>query len=117
LPAEARRADVFDAGGLREVLGGRRPGVVVTDVPYGEQTSWLGPDGESGAAGMLRTLGAVLPEGAVIAVAVRGRRPPRADGADGLVPRGSFKIGTRTVALFQTAAAGPRDGDGRRTAP
>lgn len=98
VPYAAHRADVFDAERLRDVLGGRRPDVVITDVPYGEQTSWRGPDGADGTAGMLGTLGAVLDENAVIAVAVRGRKAPR---ADGLRACGSFKVGTRAVALLR----------------
>lgn len=39
------RADVFDPEELRRALGERRPDIVVTDVPYGEQTSWTGPNG------------------------------------------------------------------------
>ncbi|GAA2432683.1 hypothetical protein GCM10010191_53400 [Actinomadura vinacea] len=98
VPHALRRADVFDPDQLRQALDGRRPGLVITDVPYGEQTDWRGPGGASGTAGMLRALGAVLPEDAVIAVAVRGRRlrlddGPRADA--------SFRIGTRAVALFR----------------
>ena len=92
------RADVFDPGQLRRALDGRRPGVVVTDVPYGEQTAWQGPDGASGVAGMLRAPGAVLPGNAVVAVAVRGRRL-RLD--DGPQAQTTFRIGTRTVALFR----------------
>ncbi|MCP9947598.1 rRNA methyltransferase [Actinomadura madurae] len=92
------QADVFDPRQLRQALDGRRPGLVVTDVPYGEQTGWRGPGGASGTPGMLRALGEVLSEDAVIAVAVRGRKlrlddGPRADA--------TFRIGTRTVGLFR----------------
>ncbi|SNR71458.1 rRNA methyltransferase [Actinomadura mexicana] len=96
-----RPADVFDPEQLRRALDGARPGLVITDVPYGEQTDWRGPGGASGVAGMLRALGAVLPEEAVIAVAVRGRRL-RLD--DGLRADSSFRIGTRAVALFHARA-------------
>lgn len=96
------RADVFDPDQLRRALDGRRPGVVITDVPYGEQTAWHGPDGASGVAGMLRALRVVLPANAVIAVAVRGRRL-RLD--DGLRAQTTFRIGTRAVALFRARPA------------
>ncbi len=96
------RADVFDPDQLRRALDGRRPGVMITGVPYGGQTAWHGPDGASGAAGMLRALRVVLPENAVIAVAVRGHRQ-RPD--DGLRAQTTFRIGTRTVALFRARPA------------
>ncbi|GAA1671466.1 hypothetical protein GCM10009733_080940 [Nonomuraea maheshkhaliensis] len=99
----ARQADVFDPDALRDALGGLRPGVVLTDVPYGEQTSWLGP-GAAGGLGslgsMVRALGRVLDDDAVIAVAVRGRKVPT-DG--GPRPHATYKIGTRTIALFRPA--------------
>ncbi|MEO3824239.1 rRNA methyltransferase [Actinomadura sp. B10D3] len=96
------QADVFDPEQLRQALDGRRPDVVITDVPYGEQTGWHGPGGASGTAGMLRALAEVLPEDAVIAVAVRGRKlrldhGPRADT--------TFRIGTRTIGLFRARPA------------
>ncbi|MEU9891468.1 hypothetical protein [Sphaerisporangium sp. NPDC051011] len=105
VPHAVRQADVFDPDQLCRVLDGRRPGLVVTDAPYGEQTAWRGPDGESGVAGMLRALGAVLPEEAVIAVAVRGRRL-RLD--DGPRAQASFRIGTRAVGLFRARSAAAR---------
>lgn len=98
LPNAVYQADVFDADRLRRLLAVRPPDVVITDVPYGEQTSWHGPNGADGVVGMLDTLGSVLGENAVIAVAVRGRKAPR---ADRLRTCGSFKIGTRTVALLR----------------
>ncbi|MEU6410934.1 rRNA methyltransferase [Microbispora sp. NPDC046933] len=98
LPHAACQADVFDADRLRQILGGHRPDIVITDVPYGEQTSWHGPNGADGAAGMLATLGSVVGENTVIAVAVRGRKAPR---VGGLRTCASFKIGTRTVALLR----------------
>ncbi|WP_182902926.1 50S ribosomal protein L11 methyltransferase [Microbispora sp. H10830] len=98
VPNAVYQADVFDADRLLQILDGRPPDVVITDVPYSEQTSWHGPNGADGVAGMLNTLGAVLGENAVIAVAVRGRKAPR---ADRLRTCASFRIGTRTVALLR----------------
>ena len=97
IPSAVGHADVFDPD-ARETLGGYRPDIVITDVPYGEQTSWCGPDAKTGITGMVRTLASVLAEDTVIAVAVRGRKVPL---DDGLRPHASFKIGTRSVALFQ----------------
>jgi len=49
-------ADVFDPSQLRRALDGRRPDVVLTDVPYGERTSWRGPAAARGLDGMLGSL-------------------------------------------------------------
>lgn len=96
LDRDVARADVFDPAQLRRALNGRRPDVVVTDIPYGEQTAWSGPDAARGLSGMLASLDEVLDEGAVIAVATRGRKV-RPTGARH--PLESFRIGTRAVAL------------------
>lgn len=100
LPHGAAQADVFDPGQLRRALGGQRPNLVITDVPYGEQTSWDGPHGAAGINGMLRALEDVLDDDAVIAVATRGRKA-------GLIrerrPIASFKLGTRVAAFFRAA--------------
>lgn len=98
IPHSTAQADVFDPNQLRNVLGARRPKIVITDVPYGERTAWSGPHRTAGITGMLRALGAVLDDDAVIAVSTRGRKV-RAD-AD-LRAITSFKIGTRAVAYFR----------------
>ncbi|MEO3805556.1 rRNA methyltransferase [Nonomuraea sp. B1E8] len=100
VPHAVRQADVFDPDQLRRALGHRAPDIVVTDVPYGEQTHWYGSGAASGVTGMVAALSAVLPPGSVIAVTVRGRKVPVEHGPR---PRTSFKIGTRAVALFQTS--------------
>jgi hypothetical protein len=97
VPHAVRQADVFDPERLRRALDGLRPGVVVTDVPYGERTDWRGPGAAAGVTGMLRALGSVLPDESVVALAVRGRKVPL---GDGLRPDASFRIGTRAVALL-----------------
>ncbi|GAA2848172.1 hypothetical protein GCM10010517_05370 [Streptosporangium fragile] len=96
VPHRVHRADVLDPGELRAVIGERPPDIVVTDVPYGEQTAWLGPHGADGVPGMVRSLAAVLPADAVIALAARGRKVP----LGALRPAASFRIGTRAVALI-----------------
>jgi hypothetical protein len=98
IPSAVRHADVFDPNALHDALGGRQPDMVITDVPYGEKTSWRGPDAKTGITGMVRALASILAEDTVIAVAARGRKIPL---GDGLRPRTSFKIGTRVVALFK----------------
>lgn len=90
------QADVFDPAQLQGALDGRRPDVVITDVPYGEQTPWRGPEAARGLDGMLDSLEEVLDAGTVIAVAARGRKVPLSGGRR---PLESFRIGTRAVVL------------------
>lgn len=94
LPHGVAQADVFNSEQLRRALDGQRPNLVITDIPYGEQTSWDGPHAAAGVEGMLRSLEEVLDNGTVIAVATRGRKV-RLDGASR--PIASFRIGTRAV--------------------
>lgn len=107
VPSTVAKADVFDADELRLALGDVRPNVVITDVPYGEQSSWAGTD--AGIEGMLRSLAQVLDDGAVIAVATRGRKV-RADA--GLRRLTSFRVGSRAVALFSYSRAVPATTEG-----
>ncbi|MFF2044462.1 rRNA methyltransferase [Kitasatospora sp. NPDC058170] len=95
LPAEVRRANAFDREDLAEAVEGRVPDIVITDVPYGEQTGWLGAEGEAGVPEMLAAVASVLPAHAVLAVTTRGRRVP----LGGVRAAESFKVGTRAVAL------------------
>jgi len=100
LPHTLERADVFDPDQLRRALAGRRPDVVITDVPYGEKSSWSGGSAATGITGMLRSLSAVLDDEAVIAVSTRGRKVP----VDARARRiAAFRVGTRAVALFRPA--------------
>lgn len=94
----ARVADAFKPAQLGAVLDGRTPHLVITDVPYGEQTEWHGTNAESGTAGMVRAVASVLPAAAVIVIAARGRRVPL---GDDVRPIHKFKIGTRAVALLK----------------
>jgi len=96
LPYDVARADVFDTGHLRRVLKHRHPNLVITDVPYGEQTSWVGATGATGVESMLRSLESVLDDGAVIALATRGRKVSLHRDRR---PVASFRIGTRAVAI------------------
>jgi hypothetical protein len=98
LPVGVRRANAFDREELAAAVAatGVVPDLVLTDVPYGEQTDWLGADDDAGVPEMLTAVAAVLPDHAVLAVTVRGRRVP----LGGVRARESFKIGTRAVALL-----------------
>lgn len=91
-------ASVFDLDGLRRLAAEHRPDVVLTDVPYGEQTDWVdGPSDAEPIAAMAAALGEVLPPGAVTALSCRARKVPL-----GTPPTQSFKVGTRAVALLKT---------------
>lgn len=97
LPHTVARADAFDPDQLETALNGQRPQMVITDVPYGEQTTWWGPSADHGLTGMLRSISAVLDDDAVIALATRGRKVL----LDERIPRlARFKVGTRAVTLL-----------------
>jgi hypothetical protein len=97
VPHTLWQADVFAPDQLQRGLDRHTPDIVIADVPYGEQTHWLGPAATAGITGMVTFLTVALPPGSVIAVTVRGRKVPLDDGPR---PRASFRIGTRAVALF-----------------
>lgn len=97
LPATAQVADALDSVQLAAALGDNRPQVVLTDVPYGEQTVWQGEQAGTGTAGMVAAVAAVVRPEAVIVVAVRGRKVP----LDALRPIEKFRVGTRAVALLR----------------
>jgi hypothetical protein len=98
VPAVAGVADAFDSGQLVPVLGGRTPQLVITDVPYGEQTHWHGPAAGGGLPAMVRAVAAVVPPETVMVVAARGRRVPLGAVAP---PIERFKVGTRSVAIVR----------------
>lgn len=98
LPQRAAHADVSNPDELRIALTGQRPNIVITDIPYGEQTSWLGPGATRGTEGMLVALREVLDDGTIVAVASRSRYSGT---PAGLRRVGSFKIGTRSVRFFR----------------
>jgi 23S rRNA G2445 N2-methylase RlmL len=73
LPSVALVADAFDPAALAPVPAAD---LVITDVPYGDQTSWQGsvPAADDTLAALLRSLCQVLPDHAVVAVCARQRR-------------------------------------------
>ncbi|WP_067832232.1 rRNA methyltransferase [Actinomadura kijaniata] len=99
LPTTAHRANVFDPTALRTTLGGTTPDIVITDIPYGEQTTWQDADG-AGVPEMLRAVASVLTDDAVLAIAARGRKV-LLDGS--CRPDQSFRIGTRAIALLRAS--------------
>ncbi|MER7208091.1 rRNA methyltransferase [Streptosporangium sp. NPDC000239] len=97
LPTTVSRADVFRPAELAAVVSTAAPDIVITDVPYEEQTSWIGG---TGVPEMLGSLASVLGGGSVIAVTAKGRRVPVGDVAR---PRVSFRVGNRSTVLLKAA--------------
>lgn len=99
LPSVTMVADVFNLPALAEVPAAD---VVITDVPYGDQTSWEGsvPAADDALAALLRSLCEVLPEHAVVAICARQRRisfdPP-------IRALDRFRVGHRAAFLGRVA--------------
>lgn len=77
LPAHLGPADALSPESTRAALDGRRPDVVVADVPHGRAVDWAGRAREveeAPEAALLLALAAVLDPGAVVAVCARARR-------------------------------------------
>jgi hypothetical protein len=103
-------ADAFDTAQLAAALDGRAPQMVITDVPYGEQTDWQGANAGEGTPGMVRAVASVVPAETVIVVAARARKVPL---GDEVRPIEKFKIGTRSVAVVKAGQFGPSLVNGR----
>ncbi|MGH3328458.1 MAG: rRNA methyltransferase [Streptomycetales bacterium] len=102
LPASVATADVFDPASLAAVVPTPPPDLVLIDLPYGKQTTWAGSpplDTEPTYAAM-RALAAVLPDHAVIALTVHGRKVPTAPGIQALE---RFRVGTRAGLVARAA--------------
>ena len=99
LPGAAVVADVFDPVALAALPAAD---LVITDVPYGEQTSWQGsaPAAQDALGALLRSLCQVLPEHAVVALCARQRRisfdPP-------VLALERFRIGHRAAFVGRVA--------------
>jgi hypothetical protein len=65
-------ADALDPAALGQALAGQRPDLVITDLPYGQQSRWLGASPAEGGDPVARLLAALAPHlapSAVVAVA------------------------------------------------
>lgn len=95
-------ADVLDPAALAGLLGDATPDIVVTDLPYGEQTGWHGgvSDELPPAESALRALQATIAPDGVAVLVNRGRRPEALSR-----PREQLRVGRR-VAAFYTAGRG-----------
>jgi len=91
LPSTASVGDAFDPAPCPADL-------VLTDVPYGEQTSWLGAAPEQPIAALARALCRVLPGHAVVVLCARARKVDV--GAPALE---RVRLGTRAAFLGRVA--------------
>ncbi|WP_431974005.1 rRNA methyltransferase [Micromonospora haikouensis] len=99
LPHVVEQVDILDQQQVAAVLAALpSPRLVMTDIPYGEQTSWLGSRQEGSIPGLLATLASVLPAGTLVALTTRGRRVGLPEGVRATA---RFKIGTRAMALVR----------------
>ncbi|WP_434742104.1 rRNA methyltransferase [Micromonospora sp. SH-82] len=99
LPHVVGQADALDRQQVTDLLTDMSPpDLVLTDIPYGEQTSWLGPHQEDSIPGLLGTLASALPPDTLIALTTRGRRVGLPEGVQ---TTARFKIGTRATALVR----------------
>jgi hypothetical protein len=102
-------ADALDGEALAEGLAGRQVDVVISDIPYGEHSSWQLTDpvqaSRSPVWWLLEALRSVLAPGAVVAIA--------ADKAQRLAHESyrrvdRFQIGKRQIVLLQPGIGGHR---------
>ncbi|MFC6016832.1 rRNA methyltransferase [Plantactinospora solaniradicis] len=99
LPHVVGQTDVFDQRQVAARLAvSPQPRLVLTDVPYGEQTSWQGASQAEAIPKLLGSLASALPADTMIALATRGRRVPLPPGVHAAT---RFKIGTRAVVLVR----------------
>jgi 23S rRNA (guanine2535-N1)-methyltransferase len=99
--ARAAVADALDPVSLTAALGTSTPDLVITDVPYGQQTAWVGPGpaGDAHRIGqLLDAVGAVLAPDAVVAVCAASRKVPLPEGRTALA---RIRLGNRAVVIVQ----------------
>jgi hypothetical protein len=102
------RADALLAGEVRAGLGGKQPGLVLADVPYGWKSSWSGA-GQAGAqedplGALLEALTGVLAAGAVVAIASDKSQKARHPAYD---KAGKMRAGKRLVTFMVLTGAIP----------
>jgi 23S rRNA G2445 N2-methylase RlmL len=101
LPALAAVADVRSPQALRAILPEPPPDVVVTDLPYGDQTQWRGASAgaEDPVREVAQSLARVLPARSVVAICTRSRKVSLQGHRSALLER--FKVGLRSVMLVR----------------
>jgi 23S rRNA (guanine2535-N1)-methyltransferase len=101
LPSAARIADAFDPAALAAILPSPPPDLVLTDVPYGRQTTWQGRAGAEPLPALARSLSAVLPDHAVLVLSAQTRRIHLGTGIRAL---DRIRTGTRAAAIIRAGA-------------
>lgn len=105
LPHVVGRADVLDHQQVAAFLTALPPPqLVLTDMPYGEQTSWLGSRQEKSIPGMLGTLASALPADTMVALTTRGRRIRLPEGVHATA---RFRTGTRVTVIVRLGQRQP----------
>lgn len=89
-------ADALDAVQVRQLLGPTKVDLVISDLPYGDQTTWSGSQ-DRPVDTLLDVLGAALPADAVVVLVGRGRKLP---GGSGQSYR-TLRIGTRVACFYR----------------
>ena len=99
LPTRVVHANALDPASLAGALPPSAPDLVITDVPYGQQTAWIDPAGAHDRDPLTRlsdALGAVLRPDAVVAICASGRKVTIRGGPPALA---RFRLGTRSVVI------------------
>jgi 23S rRNA (guanine2535-N1)-methyltransferase len=95
--AAVHRADLLDRDSLAAVSPHVPVDVVLTDLPYGSQTTMLGtPDPLAAVDQVVENLAAVLRPGAVVVLVTNGRKLPPTTRR----PVSTLRVGTRVVGFF-----------------
>ena len=95
-------ADATDAASCREGLRDLQPDIVLTDVPYGQQTHWKS---EGDLTLLLKSIGDIVRPGGVLGLVTPNRaRLPMLDGWE---RAGTWGIGKRRLWVLR---AGTREG-------
>ncbi len=97
LAASVRRADLLDRESLAAASAHVHVDVVLTDLPYGSQTTLLGASDPLAAVDeVVENLASVLPSGAVVVLVMAGRKlPPKTRR-----PVSTLRVGTRVAGFF-----------------
>jgi len=105
LPAVVEPVDALDPAACATFARRVRPDVVITDVPYGEQTQWTTTHGTAGSPdALVASLASALDPHAVIAVVAQDRKVRLSDGT-GVLER--FRSGHRAGVIVRAGARQP----------
>lgn len=103
LPTRVTRANALDPTSLAAALPPSAPDLVITDVPYGQQTAWIDSDDADHSDPVTRlsaALGVVLRPDAVVAICASGRKVTIRGDPPTLA---RFRLGTRSVVITRAS--------------